>query len=299
MMQSFPQCPGDYCGRTVDASGNLSDCGVRTSNRRLLFNCVSVLQACEWGTRADQRDICVRCELEPTMYHWLYLNFMAFLPFLHHCAFAAMTMSRKHVIGSQILASAIECILAGPATDWYTVFYNPVINYTETIYCTQEAVYPLYFLPFLYYLLSLVAMIFVRPAVLYAFNVKKDDVSDAIYAALYLYPALIVLHAVLCGVIYSAFPFVLLFAAICLNAIHLALYPEQSPKAILKSAWKSRQNLASASTLLLIYTDAILSISALPTPWWTYFAFLFLPVPTIFYLLTIKFTDPLNLAKVN
>uniref|UniRef100_A0A5S6R4L4 Seipin n=1 Tax=Trichuris muris TaxID=70415 RepID=A0A5S6R4L4_TRIMR len=308
VVESVAACPGDYCGHTVlDASGNLSDCG-----------------ACPWGTRVDKHGVCVRCKLDPTMYDWLYLSFMAILPFLHHCAFARMTMNRKQlssrVIGSQILSSAVECTLAALLSllmvdpfgslclrtcgvqrmaDWYTVFYNPVINYRETIHCTQEAVYPLYFLPFLYYLLSLAAMIVVRPSLLYAFSVKKDDVSDAIYAALYVYPALIVMHAVFCGLIYFSFPFALLLVAVCLNAVHLALYPEQNARAILKQAWQSKQNLAFAATLLFLYTDAILSIGALPAAWWTYLAFLFLPVPTIFYLLTVKFTDPSNLTKVN
>lgn len=29
-------------------------------------------------------------------------------------------------------------------TDWYTLFYNPSPNYEKRVYCTQEAVYPLY-----------------------------------------------------------------------------------------------------------------------------------------------------------
>lgn len=28
--------------------------------------------------------------------------------------------------------------------DWYTLFHNPTPNYEKKLYCTQEAVYPLY-----------------------------------------------------------------------------------------------------------------------------------------------------------
>ena len=28
-------------------------------------------------------------------------------------------------------------------SDWYTMLYNPSPNYTDTLHCTQEVVYPL------------------------------------------------------------------------------------------------------------------------------------------------------------
>ena len=31
-------------------------------------------------------------------------------------------------------------------SDWYTMLYNPSPDYTSTLHCTQEAVYPLYVL---------------------------------------------------------------------------------------------------------------------------------------------------------
>ncbi|KAL1228524.1 JNK1/MAPK8-associated membrane protein [Trichinella spiralis] len=230
-------CPGLYCGRQVIADGNYTECGA---------NCIYLL-ACDWGTRVNERGICVPCNGYPDVYDWLYLGFMGFLPFLLHCASikftSAQTREFRNVVLPQIAAAFVECVFPAILSllivepkgslnfytcgvqnlqDWYPVFYNPVIDYTRTVHCTQEAVYPLYFLPFVYYLFSLLSLSIIHPIVVFVFKLKKEGASGAIYAALYFYPILIILHSVLCGLIYYAFPYIILFAAICLNAMHLA-----------------------------------------------------------------------------
>lgn len=40
---------------------------------------------------------------------------------------------------------AIRSCRVDTLADWYTLLHNPTPNYEEKIYCTQEAVYPLYF----------------------------------------------------------------------------------------------------------------------------------------------------------
>jgi hypothetical protein len=55
---------------------------------------------------------------------------------------AVLTLLAHEPFGSLRLRS---CPVGGLA-DWYTVFFNPRINFSKTIYCTQEAVYPLYVL---------------------------------------------------------------------------------------------------------------------------------------------------------
>ncbi|KRX53682.1 JNK1/MAPK8-associated membrane protein, partial [Trichinella sp. T9] len=306
-------CPGLYCGRQVISDGNYTECG---ANRIYLL-------ACDWGTRVNERGICVPCNGYPDVYDWLYLGFMGFLPFLLHCASikftSAHTREFRNVVLPQIAAAFVECVFPAILSllivepkgslnfytcgvqnlqDWYPVFYNPVIDYTRTVHCTQEAVYPLYFLPFVYYLFSLLSLSIIHPIVVCVFKLKKEGASGAIYAALYFYPILIILHSVLCGLIYYAFPYIILFAAICLNAMHLALYETQTPICILHDMWRKKQNLAVLGVLIYLYLYGILSISRFSSYWVYNVMLLFIPAPSIFYVLTVKFTHPHRLNMI-
>ncbi|KRX70367.1 JNK1/MAPK8-associated membrane protein [Trichinella sp. T6] len=310
-------CPGLYCGRQVIADGNYTECGVM-----LEANLIYLL-ACDWGTRVNERGICVPCNGYPDVYDWLYLGFMGFLPFLLHCASikftSAHTREFRNVVLPQIAAAFVECVFPAILSllivepkgslnfytcgvqnlqDWYPVFYNPVIDYTRTVHCTQEAVYPLYFLPFVYYLFSLLSLSIIHPIVVCVFKLKKEGASGAIYAALYFYPILIILHSVLCGLIYYAFPYIILFAAICLNAMHLALYETQTPICILHDMWRKKQNLAVLGVLIYLYLYGILSISRFSSYWVYNVMLLFIPAPSIFYVLTVKFTHPHRLNMI-
>ncbi|KRZ08299.1 RNA-binding protein 25, partial [Trichinella zimbabwensis] len=255
-------CPGLYCGRQVIADGNYTECGVN-------------------------------------VYDWLYLGFMGFLPFLLHCASikftSAQTRDVRNVVLPQIAAAFVECVFPAILSllivepkgslnfytcgvqklqDWYPVFYNPVIDYTKTVHCTQEAVYPLYFLPFVYYLFSLLSLSIVHPIVVCVFKLKKEGASD------------------------YAFPYIILFAAICLNAMHLALYETQTPICILNDMWRKKQNLAVLCVLIYLYLYGILSISRFSSYWVYNVMLLFIPAPSIFYVLTVKFTHPHRLNMI-
>ncbi|KRX13839.1 JNK1/MAPK8-associated membrane protein, partial [Trichinella nelsoni] len=282
-------CPGLYCGRQVIADGNYTECG---ANRIYLL-------ACEWGTRVNERGICVPCNGYPDVYDWLYLGFMGFLPFLLHCASikftSAHTREFRNVVLPQIAAAFVECVFPAILSllivepkgslnfytcgvqnlqDWYPVFYNPVIDYTRTVHCTQEAVYPLYFLPFVYYLFSLLSLSIIHPIVVCVFKLKKEGASD------------------------YAFPYIILFAAICLNAMHLALYETQTPICILHDMWRKKQNLAVLGVLIYLYLYGILSISRFSSYWVYNVMLLFIPAPSIFYVLTVKFTHPHRLNMI-
>ncbi|KRY16741.1 JNK1/MAPK8-associated membrane protein, partial [Trichinella patagoniensis] len=286
-------CPGLYCGRQVIADGNYTECGVMLKANRIY------LLACDWGTRVNERGICVPCNGYPDVYDWLYLGFMGFLPFLLHCASikftSAHTREFRNVVLPQIAAAFVECVFPAILSllivepkgslnfytcgvqnlqDWYPVFYNPVIDYTRTVHCTQEAVYPLYFLPFVYYLFSLLSLSIIHPIVVCIFKLKKEGASD------------------------YAFPYIILFAAICLNAMHLALYETQTPICILHDMWRKKQNLAVLGVLIYLYLYGILSISRFSSYWVYNVMLLFIPAPSIFYVLTVKFTHPHRLNMI-
>jgi len=84
-------------------------------------------------------------------------------------------------------------------SDWYTIFFNPSPNYTSTIRCTQEAVYPLYSIIFIFYALALAILLLIRPLIAHKLNDK--NAVKTIYLTMYLIPALTVVHGVLGGLI--------------------------------------------------------------------------------------------------
>lgn len=146
----FLRCPGLYCGRELLLDGNWSDCG-----------------ACPRGFKANASSFCVPCEDEPMFYDWLYLGFMALLALVLHWFCIDMVSMRRYIpkkvivlhlsaLFEVVAASLITLQLTDPIgtfrikscratklSDWYTLLHNPRPNYEETLYCTQEAVYPL------------------------------------------------------------------------------------------------------------------------------------------------------------
>lgn len=84
-------------------------------------------------------------------------------------------------------------------SDWYTLFHNPTPNYETTLYCTQEAVYPLQTMIFVFYLFCVTFMMIIRPGLNVKFLPYRGKL--AVYYALYIFPILALLHAVAGGVI--------------------------------------------------------------------------------------------------
>nr|CAD7573491.1 unnamed protein product [Timema californicum] len=84
-------------------------------------------------------------------------------------------------------------------SDWYTLLHNPNPDYADTLHCTQEAVYPLYTMVFIFYALSIVLMLLIRPWLAGHFLPVYGKMS--IYAALYFFPTLALIQAVLGGLI--------------------------------------------------------------------------------------------------
>ena len=144
------KCPGLYCGRLLISDGNWTECG-----------------ACPRGFRTSITSVCVPCEDNLVLYDWLYLGFIAlFSLVLHWFCIDAVTLRRsipKEVIALHLsafieilTASVMTLLLTDPVgtftvrsckvrrlSDWYTLFHNPSPYYETTLYCTQEAVYPL------------------------------------------------------------------------------------------------------------------------------------------------------------
>ncbi|KPM06055.1 JNK1/MAPK8-associated membrane protein-like protein [Sarcoptes scabiei] len=214
---SIDSCPGLYCGR-IWSNGSFGDCS-----------------ACPRGYRSDSQHLCQLCENDLQLYDWIYLSFMVVIFVLIQLYFIdCSTRSTRINLISLLLYVAIvfETVLAAISSliafcrdwnfhlktcgvksfsDWYTLFYNPSLN--RNFNCTHEAVYPLYSIVFLFYIISIglvlsrhlylrflgyCLVLFSRSDAIKAFY-SKNYLTKNIYFALYSIPALLSIHATLAG----------------------------------------------------------------------------------------------------
>ncbi|XP_013102800.1 JNK1/MAPK8-associated membrane protein [Stomoxys calcitrans] len=295
MSSLLERCPGQYCGR-IQLENGWSDCG-----------------PCPRGYRVNESYACTRCEDELDSYSWFYLGFMAMLPLMMHCFFIDLDakdrkFSRKQLILTacaliEVTISAIVCILlveplgefrlfscpVRKFSDWYTLFYNPTPNYEKSLHCTQEAVYPLQTIVLVFYFLCFVAMFVTRPMVNTLLEVRG---KAPIYAALYFLPLLVFIHALACGLIYYAFPYMSIAISMISNAIHYSMKLDQSFKALVKSSLMEIKNFVIICIQWLLLAYGIIALGH-------HYALLFLvPFPSIFYIFTVRFTDPAEFREV-
>lgn len=298
MYDALERCPGAYCGRSLLENDTWSSCGV-----------------CPRGSRVNESFACSPCRDELTTYSWLYLGFMTMLPLMMHCFFIDMDakdrkFSRKQLIltASAFIEVALSAILATlfmepmwelrlyacevrKLTDWYTLFYNPSPNYETRVYCTQEAVYPLQTIVLVFYFLCLLNMFLIRPVVSKLMDVGGKSKAP-IYSALYFLPLLTFIHAIGCGLIYYTFPYLSVAISMVANAIHYSLKLDQTLKSLVCSSVWELKNVVIITVHWLLLAYGIASLNY-------HYAFLCLvPFPTLFYILTVRFTDPVEFREL-
>ncbi|XP_073494847.1 JNK1/MAPK8-associated membrane protein [Phyllobates terribilis] len=292
-------CIGLYCGKPVlfsnGSNETFGECG-----------------ACPRGERIDSRSICRQCVGSPELYDWLYLGFMGMLPLILHWFFIEWYSGKKSSSAFfQHITALFECTVAALITllvnepigylhirscgveklsDWYTMLYNPSPDYVNTVHCTHEAVYPLYTIVFIYYAFSLVLMMLLRPLLIkkIACGLGKSDRFKSIYAALYFFPILTVIQAVGGGLLYYAFPYIILV----LSLITLAVYMSASEIETFKDLLVRKKRLVVLFSHWLIHAYGIISISRMDKLERDLPLLALVPGPTLFYLITAKFTDP-------
>nr|AVK87135.1 JNK1/MAPK8-associated membrane protein-like [Anadara broughtonii] len=295
------KCPGLYCGRITLDTGQFSECG-----------------ACPRGYQPDDVSVCRRCDTNPTFYDWMFLGFMAILSLVLHWFFIDFTNKIKGSLIVLHISALIESVLAAIFTvllvdpmaefnirscpvkqlsDWYSMLYNPSPNYTDTIHCTREIVYPLYTISMVYYAFSLVLMMLIRPFLSYKFLDKKG--TNSIYAALYFHPILIVLQAVFGGLLYYAFPYIVIVLSIVTNATHLASSPDQNVRKLFKWTFCDARNLTIIIGHWFLHAFGIIAMTQLADPYIHIPLLALVPFPTIFYILTVQFTHPDHIETVS
>lgn len=110
-------------------------------------------------------------------------------------------------------------------SDWYSIFFDPYIDYFNKLHCSQEIVYPLYSLLMVYILLATVIMVLVRPvvsSVLLKKTIMTGIVSQSTFASLYFFPILIIVHLTAGGLIYYAFPLITIVFVLLANNLHFS-----------------------------------------------------------------------------
>lgn len=183
----------------------------------------------------------------------------------------------------------ISSCRASRVSDWYTVLHNP-----RSLSCTQEAVFPLFSMIMLVYTLSLVMLIMIRPIVVSRISDKKSP--KTIYLTLYAIPILGVVHIVLCGVIYYLFPYLTIIASIVSLASHLSCRLDQRTSALFINSFKDVKNLVIILGHWLLHILGIIALTHLKHFWRDILLLACVPLPTVFYILTAKYSDP---TKIN
>lgn len=290
-------CPGLYCGRKLllDSGDNstYSSCG-----------------ACDRSERPNNSSLCTPCNGSPDLYDWMYLGFMVLVSLTLHIFFIDYFSDGKSKAITLHISATLECVVAsivmllvldpvgspklrscgvGKLSDWYTMLENPQPQYTTTLHCTQEAVYPLYTAVFIHYSIQLILMMLVRPGL----SVKLSDNlgRSSIYAALYFIPILTVMHAVFAGLIYYSYPYLTLIVSLVTHAVHFAKEEIETPKLLISK----KRNPVILFFHWLMHAYGIIALTKLQTPVIYGPMLALIPFPAIFYIVTARFADPSQL----
>jgi len=302
------ECPGLYCGSDLNDT-HFSSCG-----------------KCERGYRVGERmqplsdsenhtnSLCQKCDQHPEKNDWFFLAFHVVTVLVLQWVAIDYVARRSRKISSQVLAlhvcALLEVIGAAVITilvldpvgemaltscrvdkvqDWYTFLQNPTPNYEETLHCTQEAVYPLYTMVFVFHAMCGILMLVARPAL--SAKLLPQRGRNAVYAALYFLPALSVVHAVLGGLVYASYQYIVVIASVISLAFHFAYQLDQSPKSLLVGCLKEPRRLIILLGHWALHAFGILAITQLKSTVRDLAMLALVPVPAIFYIATSKFTD--------
>jgi len=302
-------CPGLYCGRTDrgenhTSEGRYSECG-----------------PCERGWRVynpSKSSICQKCEEPPELYDWLYLGFVVLFTLLAHWIAIDFTAKNRrftkeililHISALFEIALSAICTLVisqpfgefnlhscrvSRLSDWYTLLHNPTPNYVTKLYCTQEAVYPLFTMVFIFYSFSLISMLLVRPILASKFLPGKG--RNAIYAALYFFPIFALIHGIMGGVIYYSYPYIIILSSIVSCAAHYAFRLDQSLKSLFLTSIMDSRNLVILLGHWGLHAYGIVAVTELKQLQLSLAFIGLVPIPAAFYIATARWTDP---ARIN
>ncbi|XP_060239254.1 JNK1/MAPK8-associated membrane protein-like [Meriones unguiculatus] len=174
-------------------------------------------------------------------------------------------------------------------SDWYTMLYKPSPDYITTLHCTQEAVYPLYTIVFVYYAFCLGFMMALRPLLVKTiqWRLRMPSQLGSIYTALYFFPVLTVLQAIAGGLLYYTFPYIVLVASLANLVVYLVFAKIESYSDLIR-----KDGLLVLLSHWFLHAYGVIALSRGKQLKQNLILLIFVPVPALFYLLTTKFTKP-------
>jgi len=294
--QSCTKCPGIYCGRTDPEYSN----------------CSAQCSSCVRGYRSDSY-FCRKCDDKLGLYDWLYLGFMALtitvLNFFAISAFSQRSVihARKRIwllyistIFETVLSFIFLILMLDPKgefdittcevssiKDWYTVFFNPILDYRTQHRCTVEAVYPLYTAIFIHLAISFILMVIVRGIIIRATLQNFGRLS--FYAGLYVTPAVAATHAAFAGVLYYIFPYLVLF----LSTVGIAVFLSRLSSGYFQRL-REMKNIAVLVCYFIAHGYGILSVTVMDEPKRDGPLLLLVLLPFLFFTVTRPFTKAEN-----
>lgn len=172
-------------------------------------------------------------------------------------------------------------------SDFYTFFFNPNLRYEKTLICTQERVWPLSTMVLIFYVFCVTFMLLLRPLINEKVKSKIEKASLAVYYALYAFPLLALIHSLFGGLVYFSFPFLSIIISCGANAGHFAMKLDQSTKSLLITSVTDVRNIIIIVGNWLLFAFGIVSVKK-------FYLLLLTPVPSIFYIITSRYTSPEN-----
>ncbi|RNA17193.1 JNK1 MAPK8-associated membrane [Brachionus plicatilis] len=315
-LSQMEACPGKYCARTVlnESACVLTDC-----------------QRCERGFRPDQ-SLCVPCVHPAQLYDYMYLVFMFNISVVLHFfyvdkSFSLVKKKKNNLKDSKIAVvyalPLVECIMALITTflvfppygslklnacelkelsDWYSVLFNPQIDYDNQLNCTQEIVYPFYSFVMVYFLLVVAYMLALRPIgkrLLFQNSIYSIFLNKSTFSALYFVPMLFLIHTMAAGVIYYTYPVITLVVFLISNNFHLSrsVNEELNKNSLIDSLKRmtNKRNLFIQLVHVYFYLFGIVALTRLRT-WYDLFYLLCVPLPLAFFMMSYKHTNPKRLS---
>ncbi|CAF0715306.1 unnamed protein product [Brachionus calyciflorus] len=313
----YDPCPGKYCARSLINS----------------TNCIfSECQKCERGYRSNKDyDLCLECNEHAKLYDYMYLLFMFNVTVILHFYYIDKSFSnlkkKKNNLSTKKIAiiyalPLIECILSlclsilvfppfgsilltscniNGMEDWYSVFYNPQVDYYNQLNCTHEVVYPFYSLVMVFLLLVIFNMLLIRTVAkkfVFDNNIYNIFLNKSTFAALYFIPILFLVHTIAGGIIYYTYPFATIVGFLISNNFHLtSAFKENFQKSRIINSLKllvNKRNLFIQLIHVYFYLFAIISLTKLQSVYDLLYL-LCVPIPLVFFFISYKHSDPKRL----
>ncbi|KAI6198384.1 hypothetical protein M3Y99_01876800 [Aphelenchoides fujianensis] len=270
-------CPGN-CGRVL----------INATHQPSLYG---ECGPCPWGSRNVDSSRCEECTLPLRFYDFLFLIFHAVLPLFINGIFIKVyatsdQRNRSKTLPTRWLVAQLVCAAV-----------EATLGLVSAILIFSAGTH----LPFVSYAFELAGLIVFR-SVLYAVAARfgRRLPAGPFYAALWTLPIMALVHSFMGGFIYVTFANLTVFSALLSNAIHLALEGHKGVLELFKQIFTHVETMTLVLVHLFLFGYGILALyfNPPPTDWTSWLVLLvILPSPVLFYVLTVRLTEPVRVRN--